>query len=249
MRPPLSSRCMPALMLSSVVITFRFPPRTFRTDLASMPSGERLFSPSSSVSLAGVPVVVMSIVPPLMVMRGSGSSFVSGVRASLQCFQPVVMPLSWLRMVMCPSLMATKPSGCTALSLPLTLMPLPAGASMVSRPPSMMKAWVGRKPSRVSTLSVRLPLLRRRWPAVASAWWAVASMLSEPSPRITSGPVADRAPRGLAGSPWASVRRVRTGASARVLWPCSSMKAVAGDCRCSAGPSVLLRCTSASTSR
>ena len=249
MRPPLSSRCMPALMLSSVVITFRFPPRTRRTDLASMPSGERLLSPSSSVSLAGVPVVVMSIVPPLMVMRGSGSSSVLGVSASFQGFQPVVMPLSWLRMVMCPSLTATKPSGCTALSLPLTLMPLPAGASMVSRPPSMMKAWVGRNPSRVSTLSVRLPLLRRRWPAVASAWCAVASMLSAPSPRITSGPVADRAPRGLAGSPWASVRRVRTGASARVLWPCSSMKAVAGDCRCSAGPSVLLRCASASTSR
>ncbi len=46
-------------------------------------------------TLAGVPVVVMSIVPPLMVMRGSGSSSVLGVRASLQGFQPVVMPLSW----------------------------------------------------------------------------------------------------------------------------------------------------------
>ncbi len=52
-------------------------------------------------------------------------------------------------------------------------------------------------------------------------------------------------PAGLTGSPWASVR----GASARVLLPCNSMKAVAGDCRCSAGPSVLVRWASASTSR
>ena len=228
---------------SSVALTVTEPPLTVSADRASMPLGESASLPPAALAFSrGAPVVVMVTAPPLIVTRGSGSSAVSAVLPSL-LFQEAVMPLSRLVTDSAPSLMATKPSAgvlpTALLSLPFTLMPLPAGAVMPSCPPSITKAWAARRPSLAAAVRVSVPLRRRTCASLASACLGVALMASEPLPLNTTGPSANSVAFRSMALPSSLVRALQVAESVRVLMPVSSMKAVCFDCRFSAGPSPL----------